>query len=79
MVSKEVHTMITLASLNPSRQADFAMPISRCDSATWLRALPETKGGVSVQGIAVQGDVRLVPATTDVHYLPGNPAWRPPT
>ena len=71
--------MITLASSHLSRQADLAMPISRCDDASWLRALPEIKGGVSVQGTAVQGGVRVRTATTDVHYLPGNPAWRPPT
>ena len=71
--------MITFASSNPSRQAHFAMPVSRCDSASWLRALPETKGGVSVQGTAVKGGIRVRTATTDVQYLPGNPAWRPPT
>jgi len=71
--------MITFVSPIKSRQADLAMPISRCDDASWLRALPEIKGGVSVQGTAVQGGVRVRTATTDVQYLPGNPAWRPPT
>ncbi|HET6561932.1 MAG TPA: hypothetical protein VFG72_08665 [Marmoricola sp.] len=71
--------MITFASSNPSRQADLAMPISRCDDAAWLRALPVFMGEVSVQGTAVKGGIRIRTATTDVHYLPGNPAWRPPT
>ena len=71
--------MITFVSPNPSRQAAFAMPTSRCDDASWLRALPEVKGEVSVQGTAVNGGIRVRTATTDVQYLPGNPAWRPPT
>jgi len=71
--------MITFVSPNPSRQAAFAMPISRCDDASWLRALPELMGEVSVQGTAVKGGIRVRTATTDVQYLPGNPAWRPPT
>jgi hypothetical protein len=70
--------MITFASSNPSRQADSAMPISRCDVASWLRA-PELMGEVSVQGTAVKGGIRVRTATTDVQYLPGSPAWRPPT
>ena len=69
--------MITLASSNQSRQAYLAMPISRCDDAAWLRAFPELGGAVSVNGTDVKGDVRI--ATADVHTLPGNPAWRPPT
>jgi hypothetical protein len=69
--------MITFASSHPSRQADLALPISRCDDASWLRARSELMGEVSVQGTAVKGGVRT--ATTDVQYLPGNPAWRPPT
>ena len=71
--------MITFASSNPSRQADFAMPTTRGDDAAWLRALPELMGEVSVQGTAVKGGIRVRTATTDVQYLPGNPAWRPPT
>ena len=71
--------MITFASSNPSRQADLAMPISRCADAAWLRALPVFMGEVSAQGTAVKGGIRVRTATTDVHYLPGNPAWRPPT
>ena len=71
--------MITFASSHPSRQADLAMPISRCDDASWLRALPEIKGGVSVQGTAVNAGTRVRTAAIDVQYLPGNPAWRPPT
>ena len=70
--------MITFTSSNPSRQAAFAMPTSRCDVVSWLRA-PEVKGGVSVQGTAVTGGIRVRTAMTDVQYLPGNPAWRPPT
>ena len=69
--------MIT-TSLNPSRQAVFAMPTSRCDVVSWLRA-PEVKGGVSAQATAVKGGFRIRTATTDVQYLPGNPAWRPPS
>ena len=69
--------MITLASPNQSRQAYLAMPISRCDDAAWLRALPELIGAVSVHGTDVKGDVRL--ATADVRTFPGTPAWRPPT
>jgi hypothetical protein len=69
--------MITYVSPNQSRQADLAMPISRCDDASWLRALPEFMGEVSVLGTAVKGGIRLV--TADVHNLPGNPAWSPPT
>ena len=69
--------MITLASPNQSRQAHLAMPISRCDDAAWLRALPELIGAVSVDGIDVKGDVRL--ATAVVRTFPGTPAWRPPT
>ena len=69
--------MITFASSTPSRQADLAMPISRCDDASWLRA-PEFMGELSAQGTAVNGGVRVRTAT-DVHYLPGNPAWSPPT
>ena len=69
--------MITFVSPIKSRQADFAMPISRCDDASWLRALPEITGEVSVLGTAAKGGVRLVAA--DVHNLPGNPAWSPPT
>jgi hypothetical protein len=69
--------MITFVSPIKSRQADLAMPISRCDDASWLRALPEIKGEVSVLGTAANGGVRLV--TAAVQYLPGNPAWSPPT
>jgi hypothetical protein len=78
MILEEVHTMITFASSIPSRQAALAMPTSRCDVASWLRA-PEVMGEVSVQGTAVEGGIRVRTATTDVQYLPGNPAWRPPT
>ena len=67
-----------ITSSHPSRQADLAMPASRCDVVSWLRA-PEVKGGVSVQGTAVKGGIRVRTATTDVQYLPGDPAWRPPT
>jgi hypothetical protein len=69
--------MITVASSNQSRPAYSAMPISRCDDAAWLRALPELIGAVSVNGIDVKGDVRL--ATAAVRTFPGTPAWRPPT
>jgi hypothetical protein len=69
--------MITLASPNQSRPAYLAMPISRCDDAAWLRALPEHIGAVSVDGTDVKGDVRL--ATAVVRTFPGTPAWRQPT
>jgi hypothetical protein len=69
--------MITLVSPNQSRQAYLAMPISRCDDAAWLRALPELMGAVSVNGTDVKGDVCI--ATADVRTFPGTPAWRPPT
>jgi hypothetical protein len=53
------------------------MPISRCDDAAWLRALPQLTGAVSVNGTDVKGDVCI--ATADVRTFPGTPAWRPPT
>ena len=76
MIAEEVLDMITTASSNHSRQADFAMPTLRCADAAWLRALPELKGEVSVQGTAVYG-VRIT--TADVRTFPGTTAWSPPT
>ncbi len=78
MILEEVHTMITFASSHLSRQAYLAMPITRGDAAAWLCA-PEFTGDVSAQATAVKGGVRVRTATTDVHDLPGNPAWSPPT
>jgi hypothetical protein len=78
MISKEVHIMITFTSSNLSRQADFAMPTSRCDVVSWRRA-PEVKGGVSVHATAVKGGIRVRTLTADVQYLPGTRAWRPPS
>jgi len=67
--------MITLAS-HQNRQRGLALPISRGDDASWLRALPEFMGEVSVQGTDAKG-VRVT--TADVYTRPGTPAWRPPT
>ena len=69
--------MITTASNDKRRQADFAMPTLRCADAAWLRALPELMGEVSVQGTSVKGGVRV--RTADVRTFPGTTAWSPPT
>jgi hypothetical protein len=76
MITKEVLAMITTAYADKNRQADLAMPISRCAQVSWLRALPEFKGEVSVLGTDVHGDVRVV--TADPTF-PGTSAWSPPT
>jgi hypothetical protein len=68
--------MITIVSPNPSRQAVFAMPTSRCDDAAWLRALPTFTGEVSVLGADVRDRIVVADAPT---FLGGTPAWSPPT
>jgi len=68
--------MITNVLLNQSRQANLGMPISRCDDAAWLRALPMTTGEVSVHTAAARD--RIV-VTTDGYAFPGTGAWSPPT
>ena len=67
--------MISNVLSNQSRQAAFAMPISRCDAA-WLRALPMTTGEVSVHTDATRD--RIV-VKTDGYAFPGTGAWSPPT
>jgi hypothetical protein len=74
---KEVFAMITTVYSTTSRQADLAMPTSRCADAAWLRALPEFMGEVSVLTGDVKGHVRI--ATADLSTLPGTTAWSPPT
>ena len=69
--------MITTASNNTRRPADFALPMHRCADASWLRALPEYMGEVSAQGTSVKGGVRVI--TADVRTFPGTTAWSPPT
>ena len=76
-IAEEVLDMITTASYNAGRQAHIAMPKLRCADASWLRALPELTGDVSVQGTAVNGGVRMI--TADVRTFPGTTAWSPPT
>lgn len=76
MIAEEVFAVITTSSYIKSRQADFAMPTHGCADAAWLRALPVITGGVSVQGTAVNGGVRV---TADVRTFPGTTAWSPPT
>jgi hypothetical protein len=68
--------MITNVLLNQSRQANLGMPISRCDDAAWLRALPMTTGEVSVHTDATRD--RIV-VKTDGYAFPGTGAWSPPT
>jgi len=76
MIAEEVLAMITTASYAKSRQADLAMPTHGCVDASWLRALPEFTGEVSVQGTAVNGGIRIT--TADVRTFPGTTAWSPP-
>jgi hypothetical protein len=76
MITKEVLAMITTVYATKNRQADLAMPISRCAQAAWLRALPEFQGEVSVLGTDVHVDVRI--ATAGLTF-PGTTAWSPPT
>ena len=66
--------MISNVLFNQSRQANLGMPVSRCDDAAWLRALPMTKGEVSVHTAAKRD--RIV--TTDGYAFPGTRAWSPP-
>ena len=68
--------MISNVLYSQSRQANLGMPISRCDDAAWLRALPVTTGEVSVHTAAKRD--RIV-VTTDGFAFPGNRAWSPPT
>ncbi len=77
MIAEEVLAMITTSSDNQGRQAYLAMPSHGCADASWLRALPELMGEVSVLGTAVKGDVRIT--TADVRTFPGTRAWSPPT
>jgi hypothetical protein len=76
-ITEEVLDMITIASHNTRRPADFALPMLRCADAAWLRALPEFMGEVSAQGTSVKGGVRV--NTADVRTFPGTTAWSPPT
>ena len=88
MIAEEVLDMITTATYTTSRQAHLAMPKPRCAEASWLRALPELTGEVSAQGtavngvvidgFAVKGGVRPVPADVRTTF-PGTTAWSPPT
>ncbi len=82
MIAEEVLAMITTFVYDLGRQADLAMPTHGCADASWLRALPEFTGEVSVQGIAtadcaVKAGVRV--PTADVRTFPGTTAWSPPT
>ena len=76
MITEEVLAMITKSSYAKARTAGFAMSSPKCADASWLRALPELMGEVSVQGTAVNGGVRI---TADVRTFPGTTAWSPPT
>ena len=77
MIAEEVLAMITKSSYTQGRPAGFAMSAHGCADASWLRALPELMGEVSVQGTAVKGGVRIT--TADVRTFPGTTAWSPPT
>ena len=69
--------MITYTLAPQQRQTRVVMPTTLCGDASWrLRALPETKGGVSAHA-DVRGDVRTT-ATVDFAF-PGTRVWRPPT